>query len=259
MKISLILAFYRNFDALELIFQALSIQTYKNFEVIIAEDDNNPITPGFLAQVKIENTIKHVFQEEDLGFRKNMILNQAIKISEGDFIVFIDGDCIPHKNFLKVYARMAAGNEVLFGRRVMLSGQLTNELYKNKDLAVLRFGSLFNSKSKKIKYSFSLPIFHHIRKRGIVGANWGLFKNSLVAVNGFDEDYVTAGVGEDNDIEWRLLKYGLKLRSVRFSAVVYHLHHKSNYSAIDTSVGYSLIDKKMKEGHFACRNGLNKL
>jgi glycosyltransferase involved in cell wall biosynthesis len=41
MKISLIIAYYKNLDALDLILKALQKQTFTDFEVIIAEDDND--------------------------------------------------------------------------------------------------------------------------------------------------------------------------------------------------------------------------
>jgi glycosyltransferase involved in cell wall biosynthesis len=138
MKISLIIAFYKNIAALELIFKALEKQTFKNFEIIIAEDDNNLKTIEFIKKSKLNQIIKHVFHE-DKGFRKNKILNEGIKIADGDFIVFIDGDCIPHKNFLKVYAKMASEETVLFGRRVMLSEKMTMELYSTRQLSLLSF------------------------------------------------------------------------------------------------------------------------
>ena len=38
MKVSVIIAVYKDVEALELIIESLKNQTYKNFEVIIAED-----------------------------------------------------------------------------------------------------------------------------------------------------------------------------------------------------------------------------
>ena len=46
--ISLIIAYYKNIPALELIFESLKLQTFHDFEVIIAEDDNADETILFL-------------------------------------------------------------------------------------------------------------------------------------------------------------------------------------------------------------------
>ena len=35
------------------------------------------------------------------------------------------------------------------------------------------------------------------KTRGLSGRNWGIYKKHLLDINGFDEDYINAGVGED--------------------------------------------------------------
>ena len=77
-------------------------------------------------------------------------------------------------------------------------------------------------------------------------------------INGFDEDYKTAGIGEDVDLEWRLQRVGVKFKSIRFEAIVYHLHHTENYSTIDVAVGSKQLEEKKKQGFYFCKNGLQK-
>lgn len=257
MKISLIIAYYRNPIALELILKSLKKQKYQNFEIIIAEDDTKSEFK-FLESFRLPQKIKHVFQEKKDGFRKNKILNRAIAASEGDFLVFIDGDCILHKNFISSYVSASSNDYILFGRRVMLGEQTTRELYRQKDLSLLSFRKLLFSDSKKLKYALYLPVITGIRRRGIWGCNWGVHKKHMLAVNAYDEDYRTAGVGEDNDIEWRLQKLGLKLKSIRFSALQFHLHHAVNYSDHDVQIGFRQLKTKMQTGKIYCKNGLKK-
>ncbi|MDI1233020.1 MAG: glycosyltransferase, partial [bacterium] len=197
MKVSIIIAFYKNLAALELIIKALTFQSFRNFEVIIAEDDNSTATKLFIDNLikQSEISIQHVYQTEDAGFRKNQILNRAIQISNGEFIIFIDGDCIPHKHFIKRYTEAADSKTALFGRRVMLSEKLTTLLYETKDLKLLSLWYLITNKAKGLKYAFGLPVMKQPREIGIYGCNWGLYKQELLAINGYDEDYTTAGVG----------------------------------------------------------------
>jgi glycosyltransferase involved in cell wall biosynthesis len=49
--ISLIITVYKRIDFLELILQSLDKQTFKNFEVIIAEDNNDPRTVEFINEI----------------------------------------------------------------------------------------------------------------------------------------------------------------------------------------------------------------
>src|SRR5690606_23558383 len=71
-------------------------------------------------------------------------------------------------------------------------------------------------------------------RRGVLGSNFSLHKSCLLAVNGFDERYVNPAVGEDTDIERRLLRNGSTIKTLKFAGIQYHLYHKKlerkNYS-----------------------------
>lgn len=257
-KFSIIIAYYKNMNALELILKSLERQTNRDFEIIIAEDDIKSEF-AFTSINQLNTEIKHVYQNEDLGFRKNTILNKAISVATGAYIIFIDGDCIPHKNFVKAYSRWMREDIICFGRRVMIGPEMTTKLYQSKDLNLLNFLTLFFSDSERLKYMVYLPFIKQKRKKGIWGHNWCVAKKHLEAINGFDEDYQTAGVGEDVDIEWRLKTKGLKLYSIRFAAIQFHLFHKENYNMTAIQTGQNMLSKKMKIGQIFCNNGLKKL
>ncbi len=136
MKISVIIAFYKNLPFLDLILAGLKRQGYADLEVIIAEDDHEAATMEYIKSRSggLPFTLQHVNQEQDLGFRKNEILNKAIAVSSGEFLVFLDGDCIPHTRLLKEYAGLAEKGVAFYGRRVMVSQVLTNKLLATGDL-----------------------------------------------------------------------------------------------------------------------------
>ncbi len=242
--ISIIIAYYKNLPALELLLQGYALQSDKNFEIIIAEDAQDNATIEFIDQwkSKSELTLKHVSQIDD-GFRKTRILNKAIEISSGDFIVFTDGDCIPHRHFIKAYKSSRKDGYALFGRRVMLNQKITQALLSTASINQLNFISIL-SNAQKVKYAFYLPFIKQERKEGIWGCNWGIAKRELLTIDCFDENYVHAGIGEDVDIEWRLKQQGIKFLSIRFGAIVYHLHHKEHYNADDVAKGYAILNMK---------------
>ena len=224
---------------------ALAKQSYKNFEIIIAEDAEDKETVEFLNNWRDKNvfTIKHVSHEDD-GFRKTKILNAAVAASEGDYLIFLDGDCIPHRHFIKAHAKARKENYALFGRRVMLPPTLTNKLLQSKKLRLLNPLSMVFARPKRWKYSLYLPFIKQERSTGIWGCNWSIAKKEIIAVGGYDENYIHAGIGEDVDIEWRLTQKGIKLISIRFSAIVYHLHHKENYDDTAVNKGYEVLNAK---------------
>ena len=99
MKVSVIVAVYKDVEALELIIESLKNQTYKNFEVIIAEDGQDEKMQAFIKSIK-DLDIKHATQE-DIGVRKSKSQNNGIKTSSGEYLIFIDGDCILYSDFIE--------------------------------------------------------------------------------------------------------------------------------------------------------------
>ena len=258
---SVIIAYYKNLPNLEVILLGLERQTFRSFEVIVAEDDDDAATRAFLQNYQNKGTlrIKHVWQA-DLGFRKNRALNQSLRVSSGEIVAFLDGDCVPHPYFLEQYAHLVTQNVACFGRRVFLNKTFSEQLLQTKDVGKLRLSNLVFNTDEGLKYGVYLPYaWANTRPRtGIYGCNWAILKTHLVAINGFDEDYVLAGVGEDADVEWRLAKIGVRLRSVRNKAIVYHLYHKPNYSEAEVDINWALYRQKLADGQFLCANGLVK-
>jgi cellulose synthase/poly-beta-1,6-N-acetylglucosamine synthase-like glycosyltransferase len=259
--ISVIVAIYKKLDYLDFILQALERQSYKDFELVVAEDDNSTNTISFLdtARKKYFFPIQHVSQE-DKGFRKNKILNAAVVASKGEFLVFIDGDCIPHRHFLKEYAKMINSNLICYGRRAMLSEKYTKQLLQKGSVRALGFFSAWFAGSKLMKAAIYMPYKKNFHKqhRTIIGCNWGIDKKNLLAINGFDEDYEKASVGEDLDVDWRLKKMGLTSFSIKNKAIVYHLYHDAHYNMDATIFLKSMMEKKVSENIWFCKNGIIK-
>ena len=93
--ISILLATYNWPQALKLCLESLATQTDRDFEIIIADDGSTDSTKQVIEQLKASYpvAIEHLWQE-DQGFRKTLILNQAIAAAHGDYLIFLDGDCI---------------------------------------------------------------------------------------------------------------------------------------------------------------------
>jgi glycosyltransferase involved in cell wall biosynthesis len=258
--ISLIISFYKRLDFLDLILQSLDKQSFKNFEVIIAEDNDDSRTVEFIREAREKHgyDILHVSQE-DTGFRKTRILNSAVKISRGDKLVFIDGDCVPHRHFMKEYDKAITGTHFCYGRRVFCSSKMTDRLLISKSAKKCNILTALFYGSKSIGAGIYLPYKINTGKqhRRILGCNWGIMKNNVLAVNGFDEDYNRAGVGEDFDIDWRLKKQGLRVRSMKGKAIVFHLFHNANYKPSDTEFVEKLMAEKKRAGNAYCINGIN--
>jgi len=238
-KVSLIISFYNKIDNLRLLFAGFENQSFKDFEIIIADDgsDNNIVTELEKEIIKSGLKISQVWQE-DTGFRKNRILNKAILAASSDFLIFIDGDCIPHPEFVLEHYKSKTEGFCYTGRRVNLSEKLSNKIFydyfrtgklKNISGTLILDGLFGNSFDVEKGIYFRNKFFRkkvNQKYRGILGCNFSVHKSDLLSINGFDERYEAPSIGEDSDIQFRLEKNGVRIGSLNNMAVQYHLFHK---------------------------------
>lgn len=267
-KTSLIISIYKNIEALGVILEALQRQTEKAFDVIISEDGNDPQVKQFIKTHPWQNAhIQHLTQEDE-GFRKNRALNRAIKHTRTDHLIFIDGDCVPHRRFIENHIRSAAAGQLCSGRRAELGPKLSNIIIKNPQvlpfftspiglLLLSPFAYVDHAKNYEAGlYSELLHRFTQNKPRGVVGCNFSCYKKDLVAINGFNEDYIYPGDGEDSDIEWRLLKLGIRVKNIKFLVPVYHLFHPYKFQR--SSQNELILEKTIEQNMVFCHNGLQK-
>ncbi|HSD64615.1 MAG TPA: glycosyltransferase [Ignavibacteriaceae bacterium] len=236
---SVIISVYNRFDYLELVLAGFERQSFKQFEVIIADDGSGD---DF---VKKLNNISRSFsfpvvhlRQEDKGFRKNKILNKSIIASTADYLIFIDGDCIPHREFVNEHLNHRMKNICFTGRRVNLSDKITLQLspglvregYLEKNNLKLIMDGLFGQsfyveKGFFVKNKYLRNILNK-KTRGLLGCNFSIYKKDFLRINGFDERYEAPSVGEDSDVQYRLELNGTSIKSLNNIAVQYHLYHK---------------------------------
>jgi cellulose synthase/poly-beta-1,6-N-acetylglucosamine synthase-like glycosyltransferase len=270
MKISVIIAIYKDIEALELILDSLAKQSYpKDFEIIIAEDGEDKSVKNFISNLSYSNII-HTTQIDN-GWQKNKSLNNAINSSSGEFLIFLDGDCIPYSNFVENYSKYIQNKRVLCGRRVDLGAKVSKKIrdktytIENIEKNYLSFylemkKDLVRHYEEGIKLSkFFFNLKYHNKTSHILGCNFGLNKKDIIDINGFNEDYITPAVGEDTDIEYRLVKNGCDLKPIRNLSNVIHLHHKVNFNDETNIISMKVLNNMKVKKQIICKNGIKKL
>lgn len=239
MKLSVIISTYNSEKCLHNVLLGYSIQSFNDFEVIVADDGSTDITKQVIASfhTKFLHPIKHVWQE-DIGFRKCRILNKAIIESDTDYLIFTDGDCIPRNDFVAQHYKNRQKGYFLSGGYFKLPAKISNaisdEIIINEDCFkiswLLKKGLRFNFKiSKLLKNTSFSTLMNWVTptKTSWNGHNSSGYKADIIAINGFNE--VLSYGGEDRELGERLYNFGLKSKQIRYSAVCLHLHHERNY------------------------------
>lgn len=270
MRVSVIVAVYRDMRALELVLDSLKNQTYENFEVIVVEDGSFDEMRKFIDSYDGLD-VKHTTQE-DLGVRKARSQNNGLIASSGDYLIFIDGDCLLYSTFVASHIALAEDGFVLSGRRLNLNKKLTKELRDGK-LSSLEIEKGLYTKHLNLAFDKSTRFEQGIylnhkgiiynsfiknRKRNtsILGCNFSCYKTDMLAINGFDESYGESAVSDDMDLDWRFRAYGLKLKSCKNIANMFHLFHKAHDRG-DASIQVTLMREREKDSLFRCIDGVD--
>jgi glycosyltransferase involved in cell wall biosynthesis len=234
--VSLVVAVYQREDFLEKVLASLTNQTYLDFEVAIADDGSGPDIAEVISRYasQFSYPIRHVWHEDD-GFRKTIIVNEAVKQSVGDYLVFIDGDCVLHHRFLERHFKRRRPNQVLSGRRVMFDSALTERVTTEdiRSRRVERLSYWWSHAGRIDRWNgFYLPFIHQLRNLGrgdyeIVGSNFSVHKTDFFRVNGYDERIIGRGL-EDNNLCRRFVNSGIAVRTITREALQYHLFHTAD-------------------------------
>ena len=273
--VSVIVTLYKDLASLKLVLEALERQTYREFEIVIAEDDDDIETVEFLKAYNHLN-IKHLSQP-DRGRNKLVIQNEAIRRASGKYLFFLDGDMVPFRHFIEYSLFIAKPKQVLAGRRVNLPQELTQEIKSEKrsieeiEKNYLRFLWKYrNNRGVRADQGIELNpkgMLYKIlskRKRNaeILGCNFSCFKEDMEAINGFDEGYGASVIGqEDTDLTWRFRGLGIELKSAKNIANCFHLWHpeNSNRDREQDRIDLELMKEKQSQKLYFCKNGLKKL
>src|SRR5262245_15442598 len=234
-RITVIVTTYNREDALDAVLRALSHQSDPEFEVVIADDGSEPATASLIEgwASRFPVALRHVWQE-NRGFRAAEVRNRAIKASTGEYCVFLDGDCLPRRDFIAAHRTLAEPGWFVAGNRIMLSPVLTEDVLRNRrEPEAWSFGAFLNERLRgginRLTPLVRLPIGawrKAVARRweGCRSCNLAVWRADLDRVDGFDAAFIGWGK-EDSDLVVRLLHAGVRRKDGRFATGVLHLWH----------------------------------
>lgn len=244
MKISVIVSTYNSEAWLEKVLLGYRQQTWRDFEIIVADDGSRAATreliEGFARDYPVP--LRHVWHE-DRGYRRQEILNKAIPLAESPYLLFTDGDCIPRRDFVAVHAALARPGRFLSGGYCKL-GMALSERISPDDIAS---GRAFDPKwlraheplgiHNALKLGATTPTGRVLdaittAKATFNNCNSSAWKDDLLAVNGYDERMKYGG--PDRDLGERLVNYGVRGQQIRHRAVCLHLDHERSYRTAES-------------------------
>ncbi len=234
--VSVVITTYNRSDALVAVLDALTRQTDVNFDVVVADDGSTAAHQQVIRQSRAAKSLRatHVWHP-DVGFTASRVRNRGVKAARGDYIIFLDGDCVPERDFIAQHRMLAQRGCFVNGSRVLLSLPLTQQVVNGAVHVDGRskgywIKARLAGEASKLSQMLRLPNMRVRLKpsfywKGIRSANMALSREDFETIDGFDESYVGWG-HEDADFVLRLHNAGLIRKNGFCATEVYHLWHK---------------------------------
>ena len=256
---SLIIATYNWKEALALVLATVRAQTVSPGEVLIADDGSSDDTRAFVAReaATFPVPLHHLWQEDD-GFRKGRILNEAMARANGEYLIAIDGDMLIHPEFVRSHLCFARRGWYIQGSRMMLGETATARTFAAGRRAA---GPLSPDVRNRVN-GIHAPFFSRFSRGepGPVhrtrGCNISYWRDDIVRVNGYNEDVEGWG-REDTELVARLMNSGVRRRNLKFAAVAYHLHHRKRPTDADAA-NLELVLGVVRDGVTRCEHGIDQ-
>lgn len=222
-EISIIIPVYNGINFIEGCLDSITLQTYKEFEIIVVDNGSTDNTP-FLIEENYSR-VRVVKNKKNLGTCKAR--NQAIEITQGKWVLSLDCDIILEKNFLAKIIMFANKSEESIGmfqpkilksdkKMIYSCGIYLSKLRRFYDIG---WGKFDNGESNDSEYIFGVCSAAALYKREML---------EDIKQDGqyFDEDFFF--LVEDVDVAWRAQRNGW--RAISFpDAVCYHYGDSSGF------------------------------
>jgi len=254
--ITLIVSTYNWPEALHLCLLSIKNQTVLPSEVIIADDGSKLETKNLIDEFRKDFSIPliHVWQE-DLGFRKTIILNKSVKKASGEYIVQIDGDVILDRHFIEDHQALAEPDVFVRGTRAHIDREMLPSLYEQSRIDFNFFSRGLINRFNAIRLPFLSFLFKKksSRSESVRGSNLAFWKSDFILVNGYNNDLRGWG-HEDEELAARFVNNNKFKIAIKFKAVQYHLSH-GQLSLTHESEHAEEVKNTLNTKLKACHNG----
>ncbi len=270
MRIGFVVLTYNRSDALLALLRALAPQLATS-DVLVGADDGARPEEGAALEAGFPPCAApawHVWHP-DTGFTASQARNLGAQVAHeagAEYIVFLDGDCVPGPGFVSAHRALARPGAFVNGSRVLLSPDLTRRvLDREVDPMALQPGDWLRLRLSghvnKLAHLLQWPALPGRTQaafswKGIRSCNFGLWWSDLAAVDGFDETF--AGWGhEDADLVLRLHNQGLVRRNGHLATEVFHLWHRE-HARDNESANRLRVETRKQEGTRRAAVGLSR-
>ena len=262
-KTSLIISTYNQPEFLRLAILSALEQTRLPDEIVIADDGSREETAGLVREMKKESCVPiiHTWLPDE-GYRLTFAHNNAVSVSTGEYLIFLDGDCYLNKYFMEDHLSYAEQGYYVCGRRVNIRTKRKEYILRTGDRRISFFSWGTGKKFHAIRSHWLAKL--HLqggllyKKGGMAGANFAVWRSDFEKVNGFNERLADYS-GCDHELACRLGEAGVSRKKMVHLGIAYHFDHPlTNRVRWKGEEHQKLMAQIRAEDKERCRIGLNR-
>jgi glycosyltransferase involved in cell wall biosynthesis len=234
--VSVVITTFNRSDALLAVLRGLLHQTDKYFEVVIADDGSRFEHVEAVKNSTFAKALKPIYVwHPDVGFTASRARNRGVGACSGDYIIFLDGDCVPEVDFVAHHRILATPGYFVNGSRILLSERLSRRVTESGESLTHRsiwywLTQRMLGNINKLTGLLRLPdgrlrVDHGVPWTRIRSCNMAVWRSDFEHIDGFDESFVGWG-HEDADFVLRLVHAGVRRKNGFCATEVFHLWHR---------------------------------
>ena len=265
-RLALVITTHERPDALAAVLDSVSRQSESPAGIVIADDGSGPSTSGLIDAFAERSTVAvRTVRQEHRGFRVARLRNLAIAATMtaaaagvADYLVFVDGDMVLHREFVADHRRIARRGWFTQGVRAHADPALTRTLIDDPAAPLGPFTRGLGGLRRA--YLLRSPVAATITRRlanafvAVKSCNFGAWRDDLVRVNGFNEEFEGWGP-EDKELALRLQHAGVRRQTLLFGGIATHLHHPAA-SRAELAANLALLEQTRRRRLVRCERGL---
>lgn len=253
---SIVIPTYNQKDRLELVLYSINELNYdKNkFEVIVVDDCSDDGTEECIKSINKKYEFKYIKHKKNEG--RSSTRNDGAMLAEGRIIIFLDGDRIPCKDYIKehIKAHYNRKNTIVIGECI----EYFDEKFKEKkEIIINEIQRGFAGVVKRCRYFNYSEIVNKIYdSRGntkskiawitLMSGNFSISKKDFEKTNGFETGFKKWGF-ENFEYGYRLLKNNYCFHLSR-NAYNIHIFHRANRKVEENKESLLYFYRKYEDG-----------
>lgn len=257
MNVSIIIPIYNHADSLRCVLESILHLNYSldQIEVIVIDDCSSENIAKVVDEYKDEYRIKYHKMQMNTG--RSAARNYGIEISEGEILIFNDGDRILHPEMIYEHIQSLSINEksVCIGNNLDLFLFRLEEMKDAKQLVTNLLKD--NGRYKKcMRYYYYQELVGMIYDEegettsevawiSLMSGNMSIKREYIDTIGGFDENFKLWGI-ENMEFGHRLLSNGFRFHYNK-NAINYHIYHKQNRNVADLAKYIEYFYQKTKD------------